>query len=259
MTPPGAAAVLDPASREIVRVAARSHEPDRYLAALLAPRRARADLIALAAFAGEVARIPAAVSEPMIGLIRLQWWRDSIAGLAPGVATGNPVADALAEAVVRRGLDRALLLGVVERHADTLSEAPVDEATVPAAFVRDVDGALFTLAADCLEVPRNPEREAAVAAAARGYGLARLLVAHPDLPAADLAGEARRAAAEFRSLARAQPRALRTACLPVALVEPYLRGLDSRGDDSRQRAAGITPFARVWRLWWAHRFGGGWA
>ncbi len=255
MTDPGAAAVPDPASREIVRAAARSHEPDRYLAALLAPRRARADLIALAAFAGEVARIPAAVSEPMIGLIRLQWWRDSIAAITPGMATGNPVADALGETVVRRGLDRALLLRVVDQHADTLSEVPADEASLPPAFVRDVDGALFTLAADCLEAPRSPERDAALAAGARGYGIARLLVAHPALPVAELAGEARQAAAEFRSLARAQPRVLATACLPVALVEPYLRVLDARGEDPGQRIAGLTPFVRVWALWWAHRFG----
>ena len=55
-----------------VREAARSLEPDRYLSALLAPLAAREDLITLAAFLGEAARVPAIVSEPMIGEIRLQ-------------------------------------------------------------------------------------------------------------------------------------------------------------------------------------------
>ena len=46
---------------EAVRAAARSLDRDRYLAALLSPRSARSDLIALAAFMGEVARIPLTV------------------------------------------------------------------------------------------------------------------------------------------------------------------------------------------------------
>ena len=79
--------------REAVRAAARELDYDRYLAALLAPRRARDDLMALAAFHGEIARIPLTVREPAIGDIRLQWWRDALRTPA-GTATGNPVADA---------------------------------------------------------------------------------------------------------------------------------------------------------------------
>ena len=78
------------AGTDVVRTAARAFERDRYLAALLSPRGVREDLLALAAFAGELARIPAFVSEPMVGEIRLQWWRDAIrAGLKDGSGEGG--------------------------------------------------------------------------------------------------------------------------------------------------------------------------
>ena len=65
-----------PTSRETpvvaaeVRDAAMRGEPDRYLAATLAPPEARADLAAIAAFAAELGRIPATVSESMLGVSR---------------------------------------------------------------------------------------------------------------------------------------------------------------------------------------------
>ena len=64
---------------------ARAGEPDRYLAALLAPAPQREALLAMAAFATELARIPRrAVREPFMGEVRLQWWRDALSGERPG-------------------------------------------------------------------------------------------------------------------------------------------------------------------------------
>ena len=37
------------------------------------------------------------VSEPGLGAIRLQWWRDAIERAASGEAIGHPVADAFGE------------------------------------------------------------------------------------------------------------------------------------------------------------------
>ena len=71
------------------REAARANEYDRYLAALLAPKAARPGLIALAAFQGEVARAVETVNEPIMGEIRLQWWRDALPGLRDGASTGS--------------------------------------------------------------------------------------------------------------------------------------------------------------------------
>src|SRR4249920_224039 len=87
---------------ETVATSARAGEPDRYLAALLAPPAARDGLLALAAFSAELGRIGQLVTrEPMMGEIRLQWWRDALRPRDSGERTGNPVADALREAMLR--------------------------------------------------------------------------------------------------------------------------------------------------------------
>ena len=62
---------------DVVRTSARAHAPDRFYAALFAQAEARADLIALAAFSGEIERISRQVSEAALGEIRVAWWRDA--------------------------------------------------------------------------------------------------------------------------------------------------------------------------------------
>src|SRR5581483_4773128 len=90
---------------DAVLQSARAGEPDRYLAALLAPAAARAHLLALAAFSSELGRVASAVTrEPLMGEIRLQWWRDALEPGASGEPTGNPVADAVRTAVTAHDL-----------------------------------------------------------------------------------------------------------------------------------------------------------
>lgn len=57
----------------------KDKDPDRYRAALTAPNEIRAALLTLYAFHYELAKVPEFVSEPMIGAIRYQWWRDAAA------------------------------------------------------------------------------------------------------------------------------------------------------------------------------------
>ena len=54
------------------------HDRDRYLTTLFAPAERRAMLLALYAFNFEVAKLREVTREPLIGQIRLQWWRDAI-------------------------------------------------------------------------------------------------------------------------------------------------------------------------------------
>ena len=74
----GAGQVTTPENIQTGFETVRAHNPDRYLTALMAPRRVRGSLMALYAFNAELARIPALVSEPALGEIRLQWWRDAV-------------------------------------------------------------------------------------------------------------------------------------------------------------------------------------
>ena len=97
----------------------RRHDTDRYLASMFAPADRRADLIAVYAFNLEIAKLRETVSEPMLGQMRLQWWRETIAALYEGERRDNAVSIALAETVRRHHPPRGRQRGVPRhRHAD---------------------------------------------------------------------------------------------------------------------------------------------
>ena len=73
----------------------RTADKDRFLRTLFAPAEHRGALFALYAFNVEVARVREAAREPLAGEIRLQWWRDVLAGEGRGEVAANPVAAAL--------------------------------------------------------------------------------------------------------------------------------------------------------------------
>ncbi|MFM9846794.1 MAG: phytoene/squalene synthase family protein [Hyphomicrobiaceae bacterium] len=256
---------------DAVREAARRGEPDRYLAALLAPKSVRGDLAALAAFSAELARIAQIVREPMVGEIRLQWWRDALETIARGESTAHPVADALAGAMRRHHLPAALLQSLIDATSVELGiEAASDERAL-GAYLEAAEGALFRLTLRVLGVPDKPRLDATVSAAARAYGIARrpgrlLLALHgPELvlpgpqSGSALPGEARDALAALREEAKAALMAVRTellapepgslpALLPLVMVEPYLRAQE-RTADPLHDVADVAPLTRAWRIW----------
>jgi len=81
----------------------RRHDPDRYLCTLLAPERARDALFTLYAFDHELARASQVASQPMLALIRLQWWREVVEGAERRHEVATPLSAALAEGCLDRG------------------------------------------------------------------------------------------------------------------------------------------------------------
>jgi len=268
--------------------AAREGEPERYLAALLAPRPARDALLALAAFSAEVRRIPLVAHEPAMGDIRRQWWRDQLALPLP-LRSGHPVADAVRAAAQTHALANDLLAGVIDAHsAYPGGETPLSHVELQA-HLWGAEGALVALAAQVLAAPVGAEALAGCRAAGEAYGRVRMLVELPQLLAAahispastplaaagssmeellSQAGTARiklllneqaalirdnlRSARRFAS---GLPRSVRVAYLPLALVEPYLRALERSGDRFLKDGAGVGPLTRVSRIAAAHVFG----
>ena len=261
---------------DAVRLAARASAPDRYYAALFAPAEARDDLIALAAFTGEIERISRQVSEAALGEIRVAWWRDAFLSRGESGRSGNPTLDAFAE-VIRR---RALSLGVIEdylaAHADALyGEPPASDAEL-GKTLRIIDGTPFAFAGSILGTDLG---EVIVDAAARASGFARIGMELPYalmrgralLPKARspnpfgpdeaedwrpqtawLASEGRRALAEVRRHLTGKPATFTTALLPLALVEPYFRALQNPRHEPARDILEIAPIARLWRIARAH-------
>lgn len=80
----------------------RRHDPDRFLTCLFAPARRRDALLVLYAFNHELARARAVASDPMLALIRLQWWREVVEGQAKRHQVATPLSDAIAAGALRR-------------------------------------------------------------------------------------------------------------------------------------------------------------
>ena len=111
---------------------ARAADYDRYLSAVFAPAPRREALFALIAFNHEIARIPEAVSEPMLGRIRLQWWREVLDAVYAGEPTRrHEVALPLADAIRACDLDRAPFDALLEaREADLEPDGLADLAAL---------------------------------------------------------------------------------------------------------------------------------
>jgi phytoene synthase len=124
----------------------RDHDHDRYLTALFAPGDRREAIFALYAFNAEVARTREAVSEPILGQIRLQWWREAVEGIYQGEVREHPVVEALSEAVQRYGLDRARFEALLDARAADLDEAPPADLAALENYAGATSGTLSVLA-----------------------------------------------------------------------------------------------------------------
>ena len=214
-------------------------DPDRWLASrFVADGEARADLIALYAFNNEIARAPAVASQPLIGEMRLAWWREALEEMSEGrPVRRHPVAQALAEAVRRRGLPREGLDALVDARLRDLDPGPLnpDEAE---AYVDATAGRLMALAARVLSPQADPR---AVIHAARAWGLAGLWRLGGRLPASWTAGEVRERVDGALRRSRAELSGLPVAAFPAAayatLSRAYVRG---RGPSELGRRARIT-------------------
>ena len=161
-------AALSPCA-EIVR----RHDPDRFLTALFAPPDRRETLFTLYAVNHELARAREVVSNPMLALIRLQWWRE----VAEGARRRHEVAGPLGEALDEARLDAADLLAVIDGR-----EAEAEPIATEAAFrdyVRATAGGLAVAAGRALGAV-GPALDALRDLGA-GYGVAGILRSVPAL------------------------------------------------------------------------------
>lgn len=153
-------------------------DPDRFLATMAAPPRARAVLFALYAMNVEVSRAPWVTQEAMIAEMRLQWWRDAIAEIAgAGPVRRHEVVDAMADVLDSGGA--AMLDGLIEmRRWDIYTEAFEDTAHFDS-YIEETSATLMWVAARAL----GSTTEDAVRAHGRAMGIAHWLLAAPELGA----------------------------------------------------------------------------
>ena len=249
---------MDPALAKRLAGALRTADPDRYFASLFVPVDARSFVVALYAFNVEVARIAANVREPMLGAIRLEWWRETAEGAARGKPRDHDVARGLAALFGAYPVELSALEAIIAARAFDSDAACFADFAALEAYLDATSGALMRIAAGI--VGGDPGRVGQAGVAYGLTGLLRSLAFHnrrhklylPQdlLAAAHVTPEeffhleytdarrvqivrqaALRARGYFLAARRApRPGAALPAILPAALVPVYLRNLGKPRD-----------------------------
>jgi 15-cis-phytoene synthase len=261
----------------------RDVDKDRYLATLFAPAAKRPHLFALYAFSFEVSRVREVVSDPLPGEVRLQWWRDALAGEARGDVMSNPVAAALLTTIEAYSLPREPFLSLIDARIFDLYDDPMPTVADLEGYCGETCSVLMRLASFVLADGEDPGGADAAGHAGVAYAVTGLLRGFPwhavrgqvfvpkeylikygatrdDVVSGRGGPGVLSALSDMRELARghlARTRELRgtiapaiaPAFLPAALVESYLSAMERRGYDPFTSVIQTPVWRRQWILW----------
>src|SRR5476649_2085969 len=141
---------MDAALANRLAASVRAADPDRYFSALFAPAPQRPFLFALYAFNAEISRIAETVREPMLGAIKLEWWRETAEGASKGNPRNHDVARGLAALFAERGVALADVEALIAARAFDSSPDTFADFAALEAYVDATSGAVMRLAAAIL-------------------------------------------------------------------------------------------------------------
>ncbi len=271
----------------------RQRDPDRYFSCLFAPESTRQHLMALYAFSAEIAHIQESVKEPLIGEMRLQWWRDALdqqKSEAESTVSTHPTALAINHTIESFSLPRSVFLNLIDARAFDIYQEPMPSLNELEGYCGETCSVLFQLAAMLLGGKVQPSHELSMAAGHGGvaYALTGLLRSFPwhirrrrlyiPLDILDKAGvdlnqvveggdglAMRQAMFMIKDIAlehlvaaegaiRQLPNpAAKIAFLPLVLVRSYLRGMDKGDYDPFSTVVDVPQWRKQLKLWWAAR------
>ncbi|RIJ15593.1 hypothetical protein D1227_19055 [Henriciella mobilis] len=112
----------------------RAGDEDRWLSSRYASKPERRALTALYAFAYELARVRLVVTEPGLGAIRFQWWREALEEIEQGkTPRAHDVVGALAGMLAENRYDIGALKRLVDQFEDAFEDS--DRALQPEALL----------------------------------------------------------------------------------------------------------------------------
>jgi phytoene synthase len=200
----------------------RRVDPDRWLSSrFIADPAIREDVLTIYAYDHELARAPRVTSNPLMGEIRLTWWREALDEMFEGrTVRGHPTAQALADVIQRHKLSRGPLETMIDARYRELDATPMSENEL-LDWARDTGGLAAQLAAQILD----PATDAKLAlAGGAAWALGKRLADKPDLRPTFL---------RVIHAARGASHALSVAAFP-AVAHAALAGRPSKNDFSRR-------------------------
>jgi phytoene synthase len=225
---------------------ARRHDWDRFICTLFAPGGAREPLFSLIAFNSELARTRDVVSQPLLGQIRLQWWRDALAAIygemPPSAATAtHPILVPLGKAIAEYRLERSLFDAMIDARSDELDEGGLTGAVDVLDYLLSSAGNLARLEIAILADGNAPNTDTIMAAEHANVALGLVELVRMKRIAAEDLGEARSHIQTARKLATNVDNRYLPALLPATLAESYLAHPDA-GRVRRQLKLAFNAF-----------------
>jgi NADH dehydrogenase [ubiquinone] 1 alpha subcomplex assembly factor 6 len=155
----------------------RSFDHDRFLTAIFAAPAVREHLFALYAFNIELAKVREVVTEPLIGQMRLQWWRDTLDRLYAGETVAHEVARPLEAAIRASGVARGAFDPLIDAREFDLEKSPPADLDALLAYAEGTGAPVLGIA---LQIGGGGAETAEIARrAGRGWALTGLLRAAP--------------------------------------------------------------------------------
>ncbi len=251
----------------------RRNDKDRFLCSLFATPESRESLFTLYALNQEVSKTREMVSDTMLGHIRLQWWRDTLAEIEQGKVRKHEVVEPLAALILSGQIDpRDLEILISAREFDLADKVPANQAELDH-YIDQTSGHLAVMVAELLGASGADAKHAA-RLAGNAYGLVGILramvfhgrakrlylpqdrIEHYEVGQGDIfefrktdaikaltreiAELAQERIREARRHRKKLPSKALAAALPVVLAEGYLRKLSKAGFDPFSAEFGLA-------------------
>lgn len=235
------------------REALKQADPDRFRAALMSDAQGRADLLILYAFHYELAKVPEVTSEPMLGQIRYEWWREAIDEFYSDRAVRrHEISTPLSEMLLRTDVPRFWMDRLIDGRARDLDPQPFADLDAARDYCRQTSGTLMQIAVKVLGI----EPTDGVLVAGEAWGLTGLLRSYSfyhdrilqNVSFDDLGAAAREAHLAARVEFTSSKPEMFPAIAYAALIPGFLKRMTKTGFDPIKDTVSYSPLSKQMRL-----------
>lgn len=234
-------------------------DPDRYRSAMLATQAARTRLLTLYAFHAELAKVPEMTSEPIMGEIRYQWWREAVDEIyGSGPVRRHEVTTPLASVIGEVAVPRFWFDQLIDGRARDLDPRPFGTLDAARAYCTQTSGKLMQIAVQMAapDVRLSADQTDGVGAAGLAWGLTGLARSYSyyhnkmlsGLSFEDICDAANSAYAEASDKLGKIAAEHNPAMAYAALVPLFITKLTSSGHDPLLGQISLNPLRKTLRL-----------
>ena len=234
----------------LTRETLKQADPDRYRAALMADAQRRGDLLILYAFHYELSKVPDVTSEPMVGQIRYEWWREAIEEIySGGEVRRHEISTPLTELLRRTNVPRFWIDRLIDGRARDLDPQPFADMEEAQIYARQTSGQLMQIAVKLI----GGEPDDAVLKAGEAWGLTGLARSFgyyhdrilQNLAFEDLLETTRKT---YNSANIDMPAQIFPALAYAALIPKFLSRMERAGFDAINDKVSYGPLSKQFRL-----------